>query len=149
MPAKRDPPYNAAAAARYLAELQLPLWTDEDLKSWADAHERRERAQSDRDRDAGMTAALDAKQEWNGRAHLVLLRLALSGNPFTSEDITQAVGLPHGGQGMHKNNAVGSLFSSASREGLIRPTGRILRTRNKASHSHMIIEWIGTEITRL
>jgi hypothetical protein len=130
-------------ALRRLRELQLPLWTDEDAQKWAD-EARREiaRAEGERGKEIGMARAAAAKQEWLDEAFIVLIRLARTREPFTSEDVTAVVGFPSGGRAMHANNAVGALFGIAARDGIIRKV-RTVNAANGPAHTHLVNEWVG------
>ncbi len=59
-------------------------------------------------RDEGMQLAADAVPTWYERAWRALVLLARAGVEFTSEDIVDIVGLPHGQAGANTNNAVGA-----------------------------------------
>jgi len=62
------------------------------------------------------------------------------GSRFTSEDVTDAVGLPSGDHGLHRNNAVGAWVRFMVRDHRI---ARVDTTssRNPASHSAVICIW--------
>jgi hypothetical protein len=95
------------------------------------------------DRDQGMARALAAHRAWQDEAWRVLMLLASTGEPFTSEDITAVAGLPQGGISQHGNNAVGALMSGASRAGVIVPTGHT-QSRRRVSHAAHLREWKGS-----
>lgn len=93
-------------------------------------------------RDIGQERALQAAYDtWVYQFKMELLRRARTGQPFTSEDITDTVGLPSNGE--NNNNAVGALMSLARRRGLIRKTGRMLPSRRPRSHARYLMEWEG------
>lgn len=97
-------------------------------------------------KDTGTQAALDnAPAEWKDEAYRVIVLLALSGRPFTSEDLTIRVGLPSGEVGTNRNNAVGAVINAAAREGLIKRTGTRRLSQRRASHAAELAEWIGAE----
>jgi len=122
-----------------LREMQLPLWSDEDVKRWES-----ERNAGRAGKETGMARALSGANEWLNFAYGCLEILAASGAPFTSEDLTAMAGLPTGATGQHANNAVGALMNAAAREGIIRKTGRHVPSRNRTSHATEINEWRGT-----
>lgn len=126
-------------AAAALRKAQLPLWTDDDVKRWAD-----EREAGRAGKETGMARALSgAAKAWLDHAYGCLIILAASGAPFTSEDVTEMAGLPTGATGQHSNNAVGALMNAAAREGIIRKTGRHVPSRVQTSHATEINEWRG------
>ena len=77
------------------------------------------------------------------RFHEALIAYALIGRPFTSEDITKEVGLPNKEKGANQNNLVGALMNGYSRSGVITKTGLKVKSRNPASHSSEINQWVG------
>ncbi|MHB8573572.1 MAG: hypothetical protein ACYDAY_11575 [Candidatus Dormibacteria bacterium] len=75
---------------------------------------------------------------WTERAWRQLNQLAREGEPFTSDDLVAAAGLP-----IHQN-AMGELFRRASKvHDLIRPTGRMLPSRRPEARGRALREWIG------
>lgn len=95
--------------------------------------------ESERLADLGTEAALfgHVGMSWTERA---ARWLALRREPFTSEDVVLAIGLPAGEVGTHKNNAVGALMRAWSR------TGRIAfesyaRARRVESHGARLTVW--------
>lgn len=94
----------------------------------------------------GQALAADAApDDWTDRFRSALRELAATGEPFTSEDVTDRAGLPAGGIGTNRNNAVGALMASAgaARPKLIRKTGRHVPSRRPSSHAATLTEWIG------
>ncbi len=96
-------------------------------------------------RDEGMALAEEAaheelKMEFRSEAS----RLASLGVVFTSEDITETVGLPRGSVGTNQNNAVGAMMNGLSRYGRIKRVGSRL-SRRPGSHAAELAEWIGVE----
>jgi hypothetical protein len=89
--------------------------------------------------DEGKAAALAAKSEWH--AHAVAWVKALrGGTTLTSEDLIQAIGLPSGEIGQHKNNAVGAAMGAISKTGLIEHLGYV-KSKRKASHGAVLSLW--------
>lgn len=127
-------------ALKRLRDMQLPLFTDDDIRRWAD-----NRAAGREDRDDGMATALAHQPEWLDHAYYVLIQKARTGLPFTSEDVTDEAGLPTGVIATNANNAVGALFGLASKAGIIVRTGHRVQARNRSSHAHEILEWVGNE----
>lgn len=65
--------------------------------------------------------------------------------PFTADHVAEYVGVPDPEHAANAaNNAVGSAFARASREGIIRPTGKVHRSKQPHRRGGMIREWIGT-----
>lgn len=91
-------------------------------------------------------AATAAPDDWTDRARQAIRDLAATGLPFTSEDVTAAAGLPAGGVGTNRNNAVGALMTNAAthQPKLIRKTGRRVPALRPTSHAAELTEWIGT-----
>jgi hypothetical protein len=83
-------------------------------------------------KEKGQTRALVNKSEW-AEAAAKWVRNQPNGAIITSENITQAIGLPSGGVGQHKNNSVGASMTAMSKLGLIRHMGY---QKSKIKHSH-------------
>lgn len=99
-------------------------------------------------RDAGQQLALTAAGgDWKQAAREALRDLAGSGVPFTSEDLTDRVGLPSGDVGSNRNNAVGALMSWAVRSGLIVEVGRTRSTR-PTSNAAKLSRYVGASHAR-
>lgn len=91
-------------------------------------------------------AALDhASPEWKARAVQVIRQLADSGKTFTSETVTDIVGLPAGHQSDNGNNSVGNLIAHARRKGVIAWAGRT----DKSKHGSDIKVWVGSAYAHL
>lgn len=84
-----------------------------------------------------------AREEWKTAASDVIRLLAKTGAPFTSEEVTQHVGLPSGGSGMNLNNQVGALMRAAVKRGDIVPTGLTALSQNPTSHGAELQVWQG------
>ena len=83
--------------------------------------------------------------DWHTAAHHALVELAGSGRPFTSEDLTDLVGLP-GAVRANGNNAVGAFIqANAQRLGLRRVD--LARARNKQAHGRLLAVWVGRHAT--
>ena len=89
-------------------------------------------------RDEGMTRAMDAEPEWADLARHTVAVLAASHHQFTAEDVVKAIG-PH----PRSSVALGGVFAGASRQKLIRKTGRYLQSGRASSHARPLCEWIG------
>lgn len=87
----------------------------------------------------GMQQALVSKHDWQQRAQL-WFDLLERGALFTSEDLTEAVGLPTGSTGLNKNNAVGAFLRNLSKMGAIVKKGS-KGSRKKRSHGASIALW--------
>ena len=67
-------------------------------------------------KEKGMAQAIDhAKEEWKDNFRAAVVYYANEGTPFTSEDVTQIVGLPKGAIGKDLNNSVGAMINGMSR----------------------------------
>jgi hypothetical protein len=75
-------------------------------------------------------------EEWRDVAWDTLIKLANSGKPFNSDDIKERIGPPD------HPNAVGSLFSKASRRGIIEVVG-MRPMRGAKAHARMTFLYIG------
>lgn len=90
----------------------------------------------------GQQAAEQSQPEWTNTAWDALRQLALTGRPFTADDLTAIVGLPTGQVAEKRNNAVGALFSKMARTGLIARIGYTTSSR-KSGHATTIGVWRG------
>jgi hypothetical protein len=70
-------------------------------------------------RDAGIASVSrnPTMATWRSLARIELHRLAMSGAEFSADDLTAVVGIPS------EPNAVGAIFATAHKQGLIRPVG--------------------------
>jgi len=90
----------------------------------------------------GVQRALDAiYEDYKAQFYAEVTRLAHRGQPFTSEDVTAVVGLPRHSH-PNANNSVGALMHTMARCGIIRKTGRMVKTRNPVSNAREVREWI-------
>jgi hypothetical protein len=98
-------------------------------------------ALGDRLKEKGMGVAEQAEamtgSDWNSRADAVIRSLALARHPFTSEDVTERVGLPR------SSGAVGARMNAASRRGVIKWTGRMASANRPNQHSALLKVWQG------
>ena len=97
-------------------------------------------------KDEGMNRALDAAAEWRESAYATIAVLARSGEPFTSEDVVALVGLPVGGVGTNRNNAVGAVMNASAKRGWIVKTGRRVTAKRRTLHAAELTEWTGAEV---
>ena len=88
----------------------------------------------------GMARALDASMPWPDMA-MAWMNARNRGDTFTSEDVTNAIGLPRGDVGKDTNNAVGAVMNAAARATLIRRIGYVSATRRN-SHGAAIGLWV-------
>lgn len=73
-----------------------------------------------------------------------LHELAMTGEPFTSDDLLDRVGPPDGGHTANgRNNAIGSVFVQAAREGWISSEGRVVKSRAEHRKGGGVRVWIG------
>lgn len=87
-------------------------------------------------RDAGSALALDAVDRWRVVADEALDALIREGEPFTSDDVADRAGDP---PESHRN-AMGGLFSAASKQNRIEAAGYTQATRPSA-HARVIRVW--------
>lgn len=92
---------------------------------------------------AGMEQALQAHRQWQEEFREAAVALADSGVLFTSEDVLDVVGLPTGGPGLHRNNAVGAMMNALARQKVIVKTGRHVPSRRNLSHGAELTQWVG------
>lgn len=76
---------------------------------------------------------------WRARAKDIIAGLALQRIEFTSEDVTERVGMPPGSS----NSAVGSLMNAAAKRGTIRWTGRMAKAERPNQHAALLKVWRG------
>lgn len=81
-----------------------------------------------------------ADPEWRVSAMQGIALLARTGEPFTADDVLAY--LDSVAQDTHNLSALGPVFLRAARAGLIRKTGRQVRTKLARRHRD-ITEWIG------
>lgn len=91
-------------------------------------------------RDEGMARATAAVMPWPDEAR-AWVRALPKGTVFTSEDLTDAIGLPRGEVGTNQNNAVGAIMRACSTANLIRKVG-LRQSRKRQAHGATIIEWV-------
>jgi hypothetical protein len=90
-------------------------------------------------RDEGMErVASGVSLTWTTRARMAVLRVARRQQPFTPDDIWDT-GLPR----PRDARALGPIMMALAREGLIKPTGRWVKSRYATQHATPIREWIG------
>lgn len=89
--------------------------------------------------EAGQAAALSTKTAWAATALEWVLRLP-AGTVFTSEDVTEAVGLPAGEIGTNMNNAVGAFMAGLRRRDLVELAGYV-NSQRRSSHSGLLRQW--------
>lgn len=93
-------------------------------------------------KELGQDRAIATKAEWAETAYEALRKLALTGRPFTADDLIAEVGLPTGAVSDKKNNAVGALFTKVAKTGLITRIGYTTSSR-KSGHATTIGVWRG------
>lgn len=88
---------------------------------------------------AGMMLADEAaSQDWKDRWDKAIRLLAISGEPFCSDDVREIAGAPE-----DHPNAAGARFQAAARAGLIRKIG-FVKSARAALHAHHVAQWVGT-----
>lgn len=94
-------------------------------------------------RRAGQVATMERNlgTDWHTNATNALVELAGSGRPFTSEDLTDIVGLP-GAIRANGNNAVGAFIQTAAKRLGLRRIG-LERARNPQAHGRSLAVWVG------
>ena len=96
-------------------------------------------------KERGMQLALspDRLAEWKREFKRTVVELASAGDPFTSEDVVERIGLPTGEIALHANNAVGAMMNAMARKKIIKKTGYHWQSRRPASHGAEITVWEG------
>lgn len=81
---------------------------------------------------------------WSSRAWAAIEDLAATGRAFSSDDLVDLVGLPDPDHEPNaRNGAVGAIFRQASTAGLIRPTGRVVTSRQPHRRGGTQRTWVG------
>lgn len=93
----------------------------------------------------GIAKALspDELNDWKRRFERAAKLFADEGEPFTSEDIVDLVGLPRGNINKDRNNAVGAMMNSLAKRRIIKKTGRHVLSKRPTSNGAELNEWIG------
>lgn len=82
---------------------------------------------------------------WKVKAWPAMRDLADAKRGFYSDDLVDLVGLPDPEHPANADNgAVGALFRTAGKQGLIRKTGRVRTSRQPRRRGGLNQEWIGT-----
>ena len=84
---------------------------------------------------------MEAHGDWTQAAKHALHELAASGKPFTSEDLTDIVGLPHA-SGPNRNNSVGTFVKAHARRFGLRRID-MAKARNPQAHGRLLAVWVG------
>ena len=96
-------------------------------------------AEGERLKEAGMAAAAKAVDvAWRERFDRRVEVLAMTGEMFTSEDVTAEVGLPPSGS----VNAIGARMAAAARRGVIVRLGDV-KARRPNRHAARVSQWAG------
>ena len=82
---------------------------------------------------------LSLAADWKEKAEL-WFKLLSPGANFTSEDLTDAVGMPAGEVGMNRNNAVGSFILVLRNRGAINKV-TVQSSRKRSSHGATLVVW--------
>ncbi len=85
------------------------------------------------------SAAIDFAADWRYRAD-AWLASRNQAERFSSEDVTDAIGLPGGEHGMNRNNAVGAWINGLARNKVI-SQDEAIASRNPASNGATIWLW--------
>lgn len=101
----------------------------------AETLERYVRGLSDRVADVGMQAAL-WDRDWAEEAREAVELLAAEGLEFSADDLHERVGSPS------SNGALGAVFQTAARDGLIRLVG-YRRSRRLSRRGSVVGVWVG------
>lgn len=91
----------------------------------------------------GMALALTAHDAWKDRFRETVETLAITGAPFTSEDVLDVVGLPSGTVATNGNNAVGAMMNGMAARGIIEKTSMRWKSRRRTSHARELAVWVG------
>lgn len=118
-------------------------WCD-TCQSWGNVHdkEKHDLAEGRRLRDEGMQKAdAHAHPAWKAVAGAALVKLARTGEEFGAEDVTAIAGMPA------QPNAIGSLFSTYAKRGVIVAVG-FQQSSRASRHASRQLTWRGTEKAR-
>lgn len=85
--------------------------------------------------------ALRVQPSWYNAARVAIKALAISGVPFTSEDVFKAIGYPFG----LDHRTIGSALREARIAGIIRATGRWVTATARSRNGGACREWIGAK----
>jgi hypothetical protein len=97
-------------------------------------------AEGIRRKEVGQSRAVrGADPVWNALFDEVIVQLARSKIPFTSEDVIERIGLPASGS----HSAVGAKMTGAAKRGLIMKTGRRVKATRSIRHAGELTEWVG------
>lgn len=93
--------------------------------------------------EAGMEKARSAQrvQVWRDKAEDWIARRS-SGTVLTADDLVAAIGLPD--EGVARNNAVGGVFGSWSKRGIVSWAGTFRKSERKIGHGNLQREWVKT-----
>jgi len=95
-------------------------------------------------KEEGQTKALTGAASWAERANTWIVKLP-AGRVFSANELVREVGLPHPDTDTpNRNNAVGAIFSSASRRGLMHKTGNYKPSNNSANRGAVVAIWVRT-----
>jgi len=96
-------------------------------------------------KERGMAQAREARDvhEWRKLFRAAVVYLASIGDPFTSEDVIELVGLPREDGTMNANNAVGAMMNALARADVIVKTYERRQSMRATSHGREIAVWIG------
>lgn len=84
-------------------------------------------------------AGQHADDQWRDTAHTVVRELANAGVPFTTDHVWAV--LDDLDATTHEPRALGAVIQQASRAGVIRPTGRWVKSTRGVNHAREIKEW--------
>ena len=119
------------------------LWDSLDDKPTPRFRKELREGRFDRDISAQHALSSLAIVEWKARASTAIETLAQAGKPFTVDAVVEKAGLPNGEIGVNVNNAIGAMFLSAMKRGLIWTTGRRVATTRRSNHGRLVAEWVG------
>jgi len=130
----------------YRAELQECIDIAKNQETTEAASQPTLFAQSEGDtlKEEGMAQALmkQGLEVWSAGFDTALRDLALTGLPFTAEDVVDVAGLPHESV-PNGNNQIGAKINAAAKKGMIRKTGEWRKSVRPSSHSRELREWVG------
>jgi hypothetical protein len=85
----------------------------------------------------------NANLAWLAEAKTAVETLAATQQPFTTDDVWDIVDVT--GHVTHEPRAMGPVIRSASKQGLIRPTGLYRNSKRVECHARPMMVWIGSE----
>jgi hypothetical protein len=91
--------------------------------------------------DALRRVEIHANSDWKEIAAACVQTAAILNTEFTADDVIELLESEHPEVATHTNRALGPIFLRAEREGLIRNTDRVVKSRLPRRHGRKITVW--------